>query len=219
MGKVQSSGDQRVADSPGLDHEKALQSQGYRLIAGVDEAGRGAWAGPVYAAAAVLPLDRPELRRVLNGVDDSKRLLPQRRETLLGVINDVALCVDVGVATPAEIDTLGIALATRLAMQRAVEALTVSPDALLIDYVTLPRVDLPQRSLPKADSYCLSVAAASIVAKVRRDRWMVEMDDRYPGYGFARHKGYGTAHHRAALARLGPSPLHRMSWAPMKNLK
>jgi ribonuclease HII len=207
-----------VVSGPGLDQEKALLSQGYRLIAGVDEAGRGAWAGPVYAAAVILPLDRPDLRRALDGVADSKRLSPGRREALLGVIDAVALSVGVGTVTTAGVDALGIAPATRLAMGRAIEALSPTPHALLLDYVTLPEVALPQRSSPRADRHCLSVAAASIVAKVRRDRWMVELDERYPGYGFARHKGYGTAAHRSALARLGPSPVHRMSWAPLRGL-
>jgi ribonuclease HII len=117
------------------------------------------------------------------------------------------------------IDALGILPATRLAMQRAVAALTPAPDALLLDYVRLPEVALPQRALPKADDHCLTVAAASIVAKVCRDQWMVALDARHPGYGFARHKGYGTAAHRAALARLGPSPFHRMSWMPLRALE
>ncbi len=201
---------------PGLDQERALQDQGYRLIAGIDEAGRGAWAGPVYAAAVILPLERPDLRVVLNGVADSKQLTPRRREHLLQAIYDVALSVGVGTATAAEIDAVGIAPATRLAMKRAVEALFPSPEALVIDYIPLPEVALPQRALPKADQHCLSVAAASIVAKVSRDRWMVALDGQHPGYDFARHKGYGTAAHRSALAELGPSPVHRMSWAPLQ---
>jgi ribonuclease HII len=208
-------GDGRAA-GPGLDHEKALWSQGYRLIAGIDEAGRGAWAGPVYAAAVVLPLDRPDLHDALEGVTDSKQLSPRRRVALLEVIYQIALSVGVGTATAAEVDALGIVPANRLSMARAVAALSSSPDFLLIDYLRLPQVDLPQRSAPKADQRCLSVAAASIVAKVRRDQWMVQLDERYPGYGFARHKGYGTAAHRSALARLGPSPVHRMSWAPLR---
>jgi ribonuclease HII len=204
------------ASGPGLDHEQALWSQGYRLIAGIDEAGRGAWAGPVYAAAVVLPLDRPDLWDALEGVTDSKQLSPRRRVALLDVIDQVAVSVGVGTATAKEVDALGIVPANRLAMERAIAALVPSPDFLLIDYLRLPGVDLPQRSAPKADQRCLSVAAASIVAKVRRDQWMVELDHRYPGYEFARHKGYGTAAHRSALARLGPSPIHRMSWAPLR---
>ncbi len=201
---------------PNLDEERRLWRQGYRHVAGLDEAGRGAWAGPVYAAAVVLPLERADLSAALAGVTDSKLLSPTRREALLDVVYEVALGVGVGWAAPDEIDALGILPATRLAMRRALEALPFYPDALLLDYVRLPDVPLPQAALPKADGRCLSVAAASIVAKVSRDRQMVALDRRYPGYGFARHKGYGTAAHRAALARLGPSPLHRMSWAPLR---
>lgn len=204
---------------PGLEQERALLRQGYRLVAGVDEAGRGAWAGPVYAGAVILPLDQPDLRDALQGVTDSKQLSPQRREILERVIYDVALAVGLGSATAAEIDRLGILTATRAAMQRAIGALAPSPEALVLDYVRLTGVALPQRSLPKADRLCLSVAAASIVAKVQRDRWMVELDRRHPGYGFARHKGYGTAVHRAALTQLGPSPVHRLSWSPLRVLE
>jgi ribonuclease HII len=152
----------------------------------------------------------------LEGVKDSKQLSPRRREALLDVVSQVALSVGVGNASAGEIDELGIAAATRLAMARALEKLSPSPQALIIDYVSLPDIALPQRALPKADQRCLSVAAASIAAKVSRDRWMVELDAQYPGYGFAQHKGYGTVIHRCALAELGPSPIHRMSWAPLR---
>jgi len=208
-----------LAKRPGLDQERALQARGYRLIAGVDEAGRGAWAGPVYAGAVILPLQRPDLVTALNGVTDSKQLSPKRRETLLQTIYDVALGVAVGTATAAEIDRWGILDATRLAMGRAIDALAPAPEALIIDYVKLPRVPLPQRSLPKADWHCLTVAAASIVAKVSRDRWMIQLHQQHPGYGFDRHKGYGTAAHRSALARLGPCPVLRLSWAPLRALE
>jgi ribonuclease HII len=204
---------------PGLDQEYTLLQQGYRLIAGLDEAGRGAWAGPVYAAAVILPLDRPDLAQCLQGVTDSKLLTPQRREELLDVIYKVAISVGVGAATAAEIDTMRIVPATRLAMQRAIEALSPAPHALLLDYISLADNKLPQHSLPKADRYCLTVAAASIVAKVSRDRWMIELDRRFPGYEFSAHKGYGTANHRSALARLGACPEHRMSWAPLRPLQ
>ncbi len=202
-------------EKPGLDEERSLLACGYRRIAGVDEAGRGAWAGPVYAAAVVLPLERPDLPEVLAGVRDSKQLSPRQRETLSGVIRGVALGVGVGWAEVEEIDDLGILPATRLAMARAVGQLSGPVDALLIDYVRLPEVPLPQRSLPRADARCLSVAAASIIAKVERDRRMAELDREYPGYGFARHKGYGTLQHRRALQQLGPSPLHRRTWRPV----
>lgn len=203
---------------PNLEQELKLYAVGYRHIAGVDEAGRGAWAGPVCAAAVVLPLVRADLLQVLDGVCDSKQLSPAQRETLLPIIQEVAEAIGVGWAEPAEVDELGIAAATRLAMARAVEGLNGRADALLIDYVRL-QVTLPQRSLPKADVRCLSVAAASIVAKVSRDRVMVALDGDLPGYGFARHKGYGTRAHREALRRLGPSAIHRMSWRPVHALK
>jgi ribonuclease HII len=204
---------------PDLSEEHALCTAGYPHVAGIDEAGRGAWAGPVCAAAVVLPLDRPNLAELLDGVRDSKLLSPARREALLPVIEDVAVGVGVGWASPAEIDVLGIAPATRQAMLRALSGLNGQVSALLIDYVRLPESDLHQRALPKADTRCLSVAAASIVAKVARDRLMVKLDADLPGYGFARHKGYGTRQHREALARLGPSPVHRMSWRPLRDLE
>jgi len=201
---------------PNLSQERSLFSAGYAHVAGLDEAGRGAWAGPVCAAAVVLPLQRPDLLDVLEGVGDSKQLSPRRREALLPVIHDVAKGVGVGWASPAEVDAMGIAPATRQAMVRAVDGLGVKVHALLIDYVGLPEVDLPQRALPRADRDCLSVAAASIVAKVTRDRLMVAFDCQFPGYGFAAHKGYGTRRHREALAQLGPTPIHRMSWRPLQ---
>ncbi len=200
---------------PDLSEEFALHATGYARVAGLDEAGRGAWGGPVCAAAVVLPLDQTDLLDLLAGVRDSKQLSPARREALLPRILKVAEAVGVGWATPSEVDEMGIAPATRQAMARAVGRLDGQVDALLVDYVRLPEINLPQRALPKADVHCLSVAAASIVAKVTRDRLMVALDEDLPGYGFARHKGYGTRQHREALARLGPSPIHRMSWRPM----
>ncbi len=201
---------------PDLREEVALNAAGHPRVAGVDEAGRGAWGGPVCAAAVVLPLDQPDLIDLMKGVRDSKQLSPARREALLPLILEVAEAVGVGWAAPAEVDERGIVPATRLAMARAVTGLDGGVDALLVDYVRLPELDLPQRALPKADVRCLSVAAASIVAKVTRDRRMIALDRDLPGYGFARHKGYGTRQHREALARLGPSPIHRMSWRPLR---
>jgi ribonuclease HII len=201
---------------PDLSEELGLNASGYVHVAGVDEAGRGAWAGPVCAAAVVLPLELPGLPGLLAGVRDSKQLSSRRREALLPLIVSAAEGVGVGWAAPAEVDELGIVPATRRAMVRAVAGLRCAVHALLVDYVRLPELALPQRSLPKADVHCLSVAAASIVAKVERDRLMVVLDGDFPGYGFARHKGYGTRQHREALRRLGPSPLHRMSWRPVQ---
>jgi ribonuclease HII len=201
---------------PDLCEELALCAAGHTRVAGADEAGRGAWAGPVCAAAVVLPLGRPGLSELLVGVRDSKQLSPSRREALLPLILEVAEGVGVGWATPAEVDRLGILPATRRAFTCAVDQLDGGVDALLLDYLYLPDVDLPQRALPQADARCLSVAAASIVAKVERDRLMIALGREFPGYGFARHKGYGTRQHRQALERLGPSPIHRMSWRPMR---
>ncbi len=200
---------------PDLNEELTLYAAGHARVAGLDEVGRGAWAGPVCAAAVILPLDRTDLLDLLAGVRDSKQLSPARRGVLLPRILEVAEAVGVGWATPAEVDEVGVVPATRWAMARAVGRLDGRVDALLVDYVRLPEINLPQRALPKADVHCLSVAAASIVAKVTRDRLMVALDGDFPGYGFARHKGYGTPQHRKALARLGPSPIHRMSWRPM----
>lgn len=190
----------------------ALLAAGYPRVAGLDEAGRGAWAGPVCAAAVVLPLDRPDLLDRLAGVHDSKELSPHRREELLPTIYAVATGIGVGWASPTEVDTLGVVEATRRAMMQALDALNGGIDAVLVDYVRLPDLKLPQRVLPKADRRCLSVAAASIVAKVERDRWMIALDQECAGYGFARHKGYPTRAHREAVERMGLSPVHRRTW-------
>lgn len=201
---------------PSLDEEQKLWQRGFRRLAGLDEAGRGAWAGPVVAGAVVLPDDRLTLERDLAQVRDSKTLTPIQRETLYGQILQVALAVGVGVVPPERIDSLGIVPATRLAMQRAVARLSPGPDYLLIDYLRLADLPLPQRSLAKGDAQVLTIAAASIVAKVSRDRLMVKWDAQYPGYGFGQHKGYGTPQHRAALVELGACSLHRRSFAPVR---
>jgi ribonuclease HII len=206
-------------DTPTLEIEMALHAQGYHFVAGLDEAGRGAWAGPVVAAAVVLPLDQPDLRETLDGVRDSKLLSPIRRNALFDAIQQVALGVGVGVSAPRVIDRDGIVPATRRAMRRALAQLSPQPQHLIIDYLKLPTVPLPQNTIPKADVCSLSVSAASIIAKVTRDRLMVLLDTRYRDYGFARHKGYGTAVHRAALALLGPSAIHRMSFSPLRGLE
>jgi len=204
---------------PTLRLEHQLLAKGYHLIAGIDEAGRGAWAGPVVAAAVILPLDRRDLRAALRGVNDSKQLTARQRERFFDVIHEVALAVGVGGAGPGEIDRDGIVPATRTAMERAVAMLNPQPNALLIDSLNLQSlISLPQRSLNYGDSLSLSIAAASIVAKVSRDRALAALDARYPGYGFARHKGYGTAAHHAALKRLGVTEIHRKSYAPVRAL-
>jgi ribonuclease HII len=196
----------------------ALYKQGYRLVAGLDEAGRGSWAGPVAAGAVVLPLGHDGLEHALDGVRDSKQLNPSERERLYNVIQAEALAVGVGMVPPDRIDELGIVPATREAMALAITQLNHEhpPDFLLIDFLSLPQLDHPQKSIVHGDALSLSIAAASILAKVSRDRFMVELDGQYPGYGFASHKGYGTPQHRVALDRLGPSPIHRFSYVPVR---
>jgi ribonuclease HII len=202
-------------NTPTLEIELALHAQGQRFIAGLDEAGRGALAGPVVAAAVVLPLDRPDLGRVLTGVRDSKQISPGARDALFDVIHQMALGIGVGVSAPMVVDRDGVVAATRRAMRQSLARLSPQPNFLILDYLRLTSISFPQVSFPKADARCLSVAAASIVAKVSRDRLMCLLDERYPGYGFARHKGYGTTAHRAALDALGPTPIHRFSFAPL----
>jgi ribonuclease HII len=205
-------------DSPTLEIEKALHAQGHRFVAGLDEAGRGAWAGPVVAAAVILPLGRTDLEQVLAGVRDSKQLSPAVRSVLSDVIRQIALGIGVGVSAPIVVDRDGVLPATRRAMRQALTRLSLQPGYLILDHLQLATVPLPQIAFPKADAQSFSVAAASIVAKVTRDRLMALLDQRYPGYGFARHKGYGTSVHRTALAKLGPSPIHRMSFAPLRTI-
>lgn len=201
--------------TPDLSAERRLWAAGYSAIAGLDEAGRGALAGPVVAGAAVLPKGA-ELTGVWAEVRDSKALSPARREELAEAIRAEAAGWAVGEASAQEIDAIGIAPATRLAMQRAIDGLPVRPDYLLLDWVRLATVNLPQESYTKGDVRIVSIAAASILAKVHRDRLLVEMDSLYPAYGFGGHKGYGAASHLAAIARHRPCPAHRMSFSPMR---
>jgi ribonuclease HII len=202
---------------PSLRRERALQRAGYQFIAGIDEAGRGAWAGPVVAAAVILPFTA-QCVNALRGVNDSKQLTAHQREGYRTCIEATALAYAVGQATHAEIDLYGIVPATRLAMMRAVQGLPIQADALLIDAVRLPELTIRQEAFNFADSISLSVAAASILAKTARDALMCQLDESFPGYGFAVHKGYGTAAHQAALAQLGISPVHRRSYAPIRRL-
>ncbi|HEY8450249.1 MAG TPA: ribonuclease HII [Bacillota bacterium] len=185
-------------------YERRLWRQGYRWVAGVDEVGRGPLAGPVVAAAVILDADV-----WLPGLDDSKALTARARQRLAEEIRRQAVAVAVGVASVEEIDRLNIFHASQLAMRRAIADLRPQPDYLLVDGWRLREVDLPQWPIVGGDAVSNSVAAASIVAKVYRDALMVELDRAYPGYGFAQHKGYPTPDHRAALARLGPCPIHR----------
>jgi ribonuclease HII len=198
---------------PRLTLERRWWRQGYQRVAGLDEVGRGAWAGPVVAAAVILPPGQPRLSATLRGVTDSKQLTARQRERLAEVIGEVALAIGVGGAGAGEVDRDGLIGATRAAMQRAIAMLALPPEALLIDALDLaPVVPLPQQAVVYGESVSLSIAAASIIAKVSRDRWMTGLDARYPGYGFARHKGYGTRGHCAALAELGVSDVHRYAW-------
>ncbi len=201
---------------PDLRFEYQFHAEGISVVAGLDEAGRGAWAGPVAAGAVILPLERPDLLVVLDGVRDSKQCTPREREEFDALIREVAEAVGVGMADPGEIDCIGIAPACRLAMKRALKALRVRPQGLLIDFVHLRGMKLPQKSFPKGDQRSLSIAAASIVAKVARDHLMVDLDGDYPGYGFAQHKGYGTARHQQAIRGQGPCAIHRRSFSPLR---
>ena len=202
---------------PSLDFEMEWRRQGYSAIAGIDEAGRGCWAGPVVAAAVVLRAEVFEQPSRLRGIDDSKRLSPAQREALLPTIEEVA--AGIGVAgTPAFlIDSLGIVRATRLAMELAVLQLPALPDALIVDALRLPALPIAQRAIIGGDHLSYSVAAASIVAKTTRDRWMSAIERDEQRYGFALHKGYGTPLHRAALRRWGPCGEHRGSFRPLWN--
>ena len=201
---------------PSFAEEELLRAQGYQLIAGIDEVGRGALAGPVMAAAFILPagMNFPWMEQVR----DSKQLRPGTRELLCQYIKEAAISVGTGISSHEEIDALGIAKATRLAMKMAVEQLSPVPQYLLIDYIKLPEVPLLQKGMVNGDGLCFSIACASIVAKVTRDRLMAELDGVYSGYGFAQHKGYGTGQHLASLRRLGLCPIHRKSFRPLKSL-
>jgi ribonuclease HII len=181
---------------------------GVSRVAGLDEAGRGPLAGPVVAAAVILD---PERR--VKKLADSKLLTAERREELFGQIHERAVAVGVGIVDHVTIDRINILQATRLAMLEALRQLTVAPDLVITDFVALPDVPCPQKNLVDGDARCASVAAASIVAKVTRDRIMLELDKKFPEYGFARHKGYGTPDHLAALDRHGPCPVHRRSFS------
>ncbi len=208
---------------PTLEFERAFWSRGLPFVAGVDEVGRGAWAGPVLAGAVILPKvrnakswERSSVLRDLSRVRDSKLLSPGQRDALFEPIRQIALAHATGLATRAEVDELGIVRATRLAMRRALETLAIPPDALLIDALKLPEVQLLQRAIIHGDQLSLSIACASILAKVTRDRMMIELDTQLPGYAFAQHKGYGTTRHRVALGALGISSAHRVTFAPVR---
>jgi ribonuclease HII len=222
---------------PTLDFEQRLWKAGYIRIAGIDEAGRGAWAGPVCAAAVILPCD-PSVLLSLDKVRDSKLMTPLARETWAPRIRRAALAWGVGFASPYEIDTLGILPSTKLAALRSLASLSsspnppssalispfpfshsslspshFSPDFLITDYLLFPSLDLPQIALVKGDQLSLSISAASVLAKTARDALMCELNVSFPGYGFARHKGYGTRIHQEALKKLGLCEIHRKSFS------
>lgn len=191
-----------------LSYEQQAANEGYFPVCGVDEAGRGPLAGPVCAAAVILPPDT-----VITGLDDSKKLTAKKRDVLFDEIRACALAYGVAFASVEEIERLNILQATYLAMRRSIEALSVSPAFALIDGNRIPPdLNVPARAIVGGDGLSASIAAASVLAKVTRDRLMLQMDAQYPGYGFAAHKGYGSRAHCEALRELGPCPIHRMSF-------
>jgi ribonuclease HII len=198
---------------PTFKEERELLARGFTIVAGVDEAGCGCWAGPVYAAAVILPFDSR-----IGLVRDSKTLSLDQRVRVATRVKEEAAAWAVGTATPQEIDALNIRGAGVLAMRRAVEALAMAPQFVIVDAFRIPGLSMPQKAVIQGDLRVKSVAAASVIAKVERDLEMHRLDAEHPGYGFAHHKGYGTKEHQAALAKLGPSPIHRLSYAPVKKL-
>jgi ribonuclease HII len=204
-----------LPEAPDLSIEEGLWEAGIENIAGVDEAGRGALAGPVVAAAVVLP-SSISIQVTLDGVRDSKQLSSQQRDEWAEVIRHVARAWGVGFASHIEIDQLGIVPATCLAAQRAMDDFNLPINHILLDYLFLPELRIPQTNLIKGDQRSLSIAAASILAKTARDKQLIELDSEFSGYHFAAHKGYATPQHLAALDSLGPCPIHRRSFAPVK---
>jgi ribonuclease HII len=205
-------------DSPTLKYEKDLWQNGLSHVAGFDEAGRGALAGPLAVAGVILP-PNPRLTWTLAGVRDSKQMTPRQREIWAARIKSVALAWRVEFSSVEEIDGLGIVCATRLAATRVLENLTTLPTYLLLDFrISLPESPLGQTALVKGDQLSLSIASASVLAKTSRDAFMCELDAQFPGYGMGRNKGYGTQAHRSALMRLGYSSVHRKSFV-LKELR
>jgi ribonuclease HII len=201
---------------PTSAEEKALRAEGFSLIAGVDEVGRGALMGPVVAAAVIMP-DKIKARWK-SRVKDSKQLTPKAREYLSPYIKEAAISFGIGAISNDVIDSVGIGRATCMAMITAIQQLSPQPQFVLIDYVRLHELMLPQKGIVDGDSLCFSIACASIIAKVYRDRLVTMMDAEYPGYGFAGHKGYGTREHLDCLRDKGPCPLHRRSFRPVSDI-
>lgn len=201
-----------MIQNPDLTYESHLWTH-YQYIAGLDEAGRGALAGPVAVGAVVLPDEPTRLFEALAGVRDSKQLTPLKRASLAPRIRKTALTWCVAFASSEEIDALGIVPATRLAALRALQGLSLFPQYLLTDFrLELPQLDVSQTALVKGDALCLSIAAASILAKTARDELMLDLDSQYQGYGLGKHKGYGTQSHRLAMKQLGVTPIHRRTF-------
>jgi ribonuclease HII len=207
---------------PGLRWERAAWTDGKAIVAGVDEVGRGAWAGPLVAAAVVLPQDRVQRARITRALNraetlahDSKVLTAEQRLRTVSVLQDQQVPYAVAEIPPEEIDRIGLSEANRQALCAAVEALDPTPDHVLVDAFRLPQLRCTHAAIVRGDSLCVSIALASIVAKLHRDTIMLELDTRYPNYGFASHKGYGTATHANALRRHGVTELHRRSFAPI----
>ena len=188
-------------------YEKLAIEKGFKTICGIDEAGRGPLAGPVYAAAVILPIDLE-----IEGLNDSKKLTEKKREALFDIICEKAISYSIGISTEEEIDEINILNATFLAMRRAVDGLSVKPDFALVDGNQHPKLSIPDETIVKGDGKSMSIAAASILAKVSRDRFMLEIAEKYPEYCFQQHKGYGTKLHYEMIEKYGVSPVHRRSF-------
>jgi ribonuclease HII len=204
----------RSQTPPQLTWELELWKAGFKTVGGFDEAGRGCWAGPVYAAIVLFSPESPPIN-LIGHVRDSKQLSPRQRQNLTGVIKAASHDWGIGSATNEEIDSLGIVPATKLAALRALDKLKTPPDFLMLDYLIFEELTIPQLALVRGDQQVLSIAAASILAKTERDDFMNQMDTRYPAYSFCTNKGYGTIAHQRALMRSGVCPIHRMSYKPV----
>lgn len=206
---------------PNLKEEEKLYAQNYQYVAGVDEVGRGAWAGSVVAAAIIMKNEKGKMkngRRRIYKIRDSKSILAKKRETLFQKIKEQCLDYSIGIVEAEIIDKIGIGVASKLAMKRAISNLKIKPDFILIDAFKLPEIKIPTKAIKKGDRYCLSIASASIVAKVVRDKMMIQAHQKFPRYGFDKHKGYGTRLHQERLKKYGHCSLHRKSFSPIKNL-